>query len=67
MKAIDCLGEEKNTEFLLDQLCDNIEEVRTSHVVQVVTDVAPVCKVAGMLVQKRQTNILDTMLCAFIE
>ncbi|XP_059078050.1 uncharacterized protein LOC131876626 [Cryptomeria japonica] len=46
LKAIDCSGQEKNVEFLHSQLCDSIEEVGASHVVQVVTDVAPVCKAA---------------------
>ena len=67
-KAIDCSGQEKNAEFLHSQLCDSIEEVGASHVVQVVTDAALVCKAAGMMVQKKvQAYILDAMLCAFIE
>ncbi|XP_059063854.1 uncharacterized protein LOC131856294 [Cryptomeria japonica] len=55
--------QEKNTEFFHSQLCDSIEEVGASHVVQVVTDAAPVCKAAGMLVQKRYRQIFWTPCC----
>ncbi|XP_059067582.1 uncharacterized protein LOC131858371 [Cryptomeria japonica] len=50
LKAIDCSGQKKNARFLHSQLCDSIEEVGASHVVQVVTDAAPVCKAAGMFI-----------------
>ncbi|XP_057825358.2 uncharacterized protein LOC131037296 [Cryptomeria japonica] len=63
LKAIDCSRQEKNVEFLHNQLCDNIDEVGASHVVQVVTNAALVYKVAGMLVQKRYKQIFWTPCC----
>eukprot|EP01018_Ginkgo_biloba_P035124 Gb_22174 [translate_table: standard] len=56
-RAIDCSGKEKNTFFLRDVLSGAIEEVRVSNVVQVITDVAPICKVARLLVQKKYKHI----------
>eukprot|EP01018_Ginkgo_biloba_P025901 Gb_25499 [translate_table: standard] len=61
LKAIDCLGQEKNTIFLRDALSDAIEEVGASNVVQVITNVAPVCKVEGLLVQKKYRHIFDSI------
>ena len=61
LKAIDCSGQEKNTMFLKEQLCDAIAEVGPSNVVQVITDAAPVCKAAGTMVQKEYrlvTNLI---------
>ena len=52
LKAIDCSGQEKNTMFLKDHLCDTIAEVGPSNVLQVITDAALVCKAAEMMVQK---------------
>ena len=52
LRAIDCSGQEKNTIFLKDQLCDAIAEVGPSNVVQVITDAAPVCKATETMVQK---------------
>ncbi|XP_057816873.1 uncharacterized protein LOC131030158 [Cryptomeria japonica] len=63
LKAIDCSREEKKAKFFHNQLCDSIEEVGASHVVLVVTDIAPVCKVAGMLVQKTYRQIFWTPCC----
>lgn len=52
LRGIDYSSQEKNTMFLKDQLCDSIAEVGQSNVVQVITDVASVCKTAGAIVQK---------------
>ncbi|XP_059076405.1 uncharacterized protein LOC131078326 [Cryptomeria japonica] len=57
LKAIDCSGQEKNAEFLHSQLCDSIEEVGASHVVQVVTDAAPVCKAADLIEKGRKIQM----------
>eukprot|EP01018_Ginkgo_biloba_P027576 Gb_23152 [translate_table: standard] len=62
-RAIDCSGKEKNTFFLRDALSDAIEEVGVSNVIQVITDASPVCKVAGLLVQKKYKHILWTPCC----
>lgn len=50
-------GEIKNAAFLHNQLCDSIEEVGASYVVQVVTDTTSICKVTSILVQKRYKHI----------
>lgn len=50
LRSIDCFGQENNTIFLKDQLCDVIAEVRPFNVVQVIMDVAPVCKAVGEMV-----------------
>eukprot|EP01018_Ginkgo_biloba_P005049 Gb_06334 [translate_table: standard] len=63
LRAIDCSRKEKNTFFLRDALSDAIEEVGVSNVVQVITDVAPVCKVVGLLVQKKYRHIFWTPCC----
>eukprot|EP01018_Ginkgo_biloba_P017457 Gb_05839 [translate_table: standard] len=60
--AINCSRKEKNTLFLRDTLSDSIKEVG-SNVVQVITDVAPVCKVTGLLVQKKYKHIFWTPCC----
>eukprot|EP01018_Ginkgo_biloba_P026323 Gb_08159 [translate_table: standard] len=49
-RAIDCSGKEKNTFFLRDVLSGAIDEVGVSNVVQVIIDVAPVCKPTRLLV-----------------
>ena len=64
LRAIDCTGQEKNAMFLKEQLCDAIAEVGPSNVVQVITDAAPVCKAAGVLVQK-QYRLVTTILIYF--
>eukprot|EP01018_Ginkgo_biloba_P031625 Gb_00101 [translate_table: standard] len=63
LRAIDCSGKEKNTFFLRDVLSAAIDEVGVSNVVQVITDVAPVCKVAGLLVLKKYKHIFWTPCC----
>eukprot|EP01018_Ginkgo_biloba_P003933 Gb_13996 [translate_table: standard] len=62
LKAIGCSGKEKNTFFFRDALSDAIE-VRLSNVVQVIIDVAPVCKATGLLVQKKYKHIFWTPCC----
>eukprot|EP01018_Ginkgo_biloba_P016151 Gb_15273 [translate_table: standard] len=60
LRAIDCSGKEKNTFFLRDVLSVAIDKVGVSNDVQVITDVAPVCKAAGLLVQKKCKHIFWT-------
>eukprot|EP01018_Ginkgo_biloba_P007030 Gb_02764 [translate_table: standard] len=59
-RAIDCSRKEKNTFFLRDVLSSAIKEVGVSNVVQVITNVAPVCRVAGLLLQKKYKHIFWT-------
>eukprot|EP01018_Ginkgo_biloba_P003016 Gb_18531 [translate_table: standard] len=63
LRAIDCSRKENNTFFLWDVLSGAIDEVGVSNVVQVITDAAPVCKVAGLLVQKKYKHIFWTPCC----
>eukprot|EP01018_Ginkgo_biloba_P010611 Gb_11851 [translate_table: standard] len=56
-RSIDCSRKEKNTFFLRDVLSGAIEEVGVSNVVQVITDVATVCKATRLLVQKKYKHI----------
>eukprot|EP01018_Ginkgo_biloba_P017160 Gb_40238 [translate_table: standard] len=63
LRAIDCSRKEKNTFFLRDVLSATIDEVGISDVVQVITDAAPVCKVAGLLVQQKYKHIFWTPCC----
>eukprot|EP01018_Ginkgo_biloba_P017286 Gb_35075 [translate_table: standard] len=60
MRAIDCSLKEKNAIFQLELLCEAIEEVGPSYVVQVITDATPVCKVAGLMAQNKYRNIYWT-------
>eukprot|EP01018_Ginkgo_biloba_P033596 Gb_20372 [translate_table: standard] len=62
LRAIDCSRKEKNTFFLRDVLSGAIDEVGVSNFVQVITDVAPVCKATG-LVQKMYKHIFWTPCC----
>eukprot|EP01018_Ginkgo_biloba_P020548 Gb_02890 [translate_table: standard] len=66
-RAIDCSGKEKNTFFLRDVLSGAIKEVGVSNVVQVITDAAPVCKVVGLLVQKKYKHIFWIPCCACLK
>ena len=52
LRPVDCSGQEKNVVFLKDQLCDAIDEVGPSNVIQVVTDATLVCRAIWMMAQK---------------
>jgi len=51
-KAVDTGGETKDAAYIAEQLIDCIWEVGVNNVIQVVTDSAIVCKVAGRLVKQ---------------
>ncbi|KAI9156180.1 hypothetical protein LWI28_001806 [Acer negundo] len=53
-------GEQKNKFFISNLLIDAIREIGPKKVVQVVTDNAPVCKAAGLLVESRFQHIFWT-------
>lgn len=65
LRAIDCFGIKKNTMFLKDQLCDAIAEVGPSDVIQVLTDVAPMCTAMGIMVQKEYRLVTSLFVLTF--
>ncbi|XP_075515270.1 uncharacterized protein LOC142549918 [Primulina tabacum] len=60
LKPINCEGEYKDKSFISKLLIDAINEVGHQNVVQVVTDNAPVCKAAGLLVEAKYPHIFWT-------
>ena len=60
LKAEDCSGEVKDAQFIADILIKSIEQIGPNKVVQVVTDNAPVCKAAGLIVESRFDHIFWT-------
>ncbi|XP_077216000.1 uncharacterized protein LOC143850661 [Tasmannia lanceolata] len=60
LKAIDCLGETKDKYFIANFLEEVINEVGHDNAVQVITDNAPNCKVAGQLVEAQFPSIFWT-------
>eukprot|EP01018_Ginkgo_biloba_P039022 Gb_40496 [translate_table: standard] len=60
LNAVNCNGELKDTTFIVNILIDAIESAGPLNVVQVITDNARVCKVAGLLVEARCDNIFWT-------
>ena len=63
LRAIDCSGKLKYATFMFEILKDAIEEVGTSNVVHVITDAAPVCRAAGLMIQSRYRHIFWTPCC----
>ncbi|KAF8389287.1 hypothetical protein HHK36_025980 [Tetracentron sinense] len=59
-KAINCEGEVKDKFFISNLINQVIEEVGPKNVVQVITDNAPVCSSAGLLIQGKYSNIFWT-------
>ncbi|KAG6481700.1 hypothetical protein ZIOFF_058319 [Zingiber officinale] len=60
LKAINCEGQYKDKIFISKLLINVINEVGHQNVVQVVTDNAPVCKAAGLLVEAKYPHIFWT-------
>ena len=60
LRAKDCFGEVKDSKFIADILIFVIEQVGPANVVQVITDNAPVCKAAGLIVESRYNHIFWT-------
>jgi len=52
LKVVDMGGETKDVAFIAGQLIDCIQKVGADSVIQVVTNSAAVCKVAGRLVEQ---------------
>jgi hypothetical protein len=51
LRAEDCSGKVKDSKFIANILISSIEQVGPANVVQVITNNAPVCKVAGLIVE----------------
>ncbi|MCO5575057.1 hypothetical protein L7F22_028854 [Adiantum nelumboides] len=66
-KSIDTSGNSKIGEFIAAPLLDIIREVGEENVVQVITDRAANCKLAGHLVEKVFPHILDAMCHSLLE
>ena len=60
LRAEDCSGEIKDSNFIAEVLISAIEQVGPSNVVQVITDNALVCKAAGLIVESRYNHIFWT-------
>ena len=60
MKALDCEGQAKDANFIVQLLIESIESVGVDNVVQAVTENAKVCKFAGALVEARYEHIFWT-------
>ena len=57
LKAEDYSREVKDAQFIANVLIKSIEQIGPKKVVQVITDNAPVCKVAGLIVDSRFDHI----------
>ena len=60
LKAINCEGQVKDRFFIANLITQVIEEVGAQNVVQVITDNAPVCASAGLLIQGKYLAIFWT-------
>ncbi|XP_048550057.1 uncharacterized protein LOC125529674 [Triticum urartu] len=60
LRSINTEGEVKSKEYIRDRLCEIIEAVGPTNVVQVITDNASNCRGAGLLVQERYNHIFWT-------
>ena len=60
LKAKDSSGDVKDAQFIVDVIIKSIEQVGPNKVVQVITDNAPVCKAAGLIIEGRYDHIFWT-------
>ncbi|XP_057793012.1 uncharacterized protein LOC131009614 [Salvia miltiorrhiza] len=60
IRSVNCQGEYKDNFFIATLIKDVITEVGVPNVVQVITDDAPVCKAAGMLVEQAYPSVFWT-------
>ncbi|XP_028092965.1 uncharacterized protein LOC114293132 [Camellia sinensis] len=60
LKAVNCEGEHKDKFFISNLISQAIEEVGHQNVIQVITDNAPVCSAAGLLIESKYPNIFWT-------
>lgn len=60
IKAVNCQGEYKDKHFIANLISETIAEVGPQNVVQVITNNAPVCRMAGLLVEAQYPQIFWT-------
>ena len=60
LKAVDTLGEYKDAQFMGELFIRVVEEVGVDSCVQIITDNAPVCKAAGMIVEAKYPQVFWT-------
>eukprot|EP00253_Pinus_taeda_P025575 PITA_25575 len=60
MKAVDTLGEYKDAQFMGELFIKVVEDVGVESCVQIITDNALVCKVAGMIVEAKYPQVFWT-------
>lgn len=60
LKAVNCEGEFKDKFYIANLIKEVIMEVGPYNVVQVITDNAPVCKAAGMIIETQYPHIFWT-------
>lgn len=60
IRSVNCQGEYKDKFFISTLIKDVITEVGVPNVIQVITDNAPVCKAAGMLVEQAYPSVFWT-------
>ncbi|KAK9278737.1 hypothetical protein L1049_028313 [Liquidambar formosana] len=60
LKAINCQGEYKDKNFIASLITDTVGEVGPQNVIQVITNNAPVCRSAGLLVEAQYPQIFWT-------
>ncbi|XP_050209053.1 uncharacterized protein LOC126659729 [Mercurialis annua] len=60
LKAVNCKGEYKDKFFIANLLKEQIKNVGEQNVVQVITDNAPVCRAAGVLIESKFPTIYWT-------
>jgi hypothetical protein len=60
LKAMDALGEYKDAQYMGELFIKVIEDVGVDSCVQIITDNAPVCKAAGMVVEVKYPQIFWT-------
>ncbi|KAL0435964.1 UNVERIFIED_CONTAM: hypothetical protein Sradi_0304300 [Sesamum radiatum] len=60
IRAVNCEGEYKDKWFISTLIKEVIVEVGVANVVQIITDNAPVCKAAGLLVEQQYPHVFWT-------
>eukprot|EP00253_Pinus_taeda_P034875 PITA_34875 len=60
LKAVDTLGEYKDAQFIGELFIKVIEDVGVDSCVQIITDNAPVCEAAGMIVEAKYPQVFWT-------
>ena len=59
LKSVDALGKYKDAHFMSDLFIKIIEEVGVDYCVQIITDNALACKVAGMIMETKYPDVFS--------